>query len=230
MESKPMVGTEIGLYNRQFIQKWEPAFAKSFGQGGSKVLQMGLAPLVTELQAINKKMNAVQLFQGSERISKYSEWLDNLDCNEFYQTKHFIEIPGQYENCLFNQEPINQRNVKIASVKKVCLVLGSIRRPKKITIHGSNEKDYFLLIKGGEDLRLDQRVQQLFAIMNRIFAEDPACENRGLNLKTFGVVPMSNRLGCFEWVDHTEPLKALISKEHKRLENGKEIHESRAYT
>lgn len=60
---------------------------------------MSLTSLVTELQAINKKMSAVQLFQGNERISKYSEWLDNLDCNEFYQTKHYIEIPGQYENC-----------------------------------------------------------------------------------------------------------------------------------
>lgn len=103
-------------------------------------------------------MNSVQLFQGLEMISKYSEWLDELDCNEFYQTKNFIEIPGQYEN-VFNKEAINQKKVKIASVKKVCLVLGSIRRPKKITLHGSNEKDYNILVKGGEDLRLDQRVQ-----------------------------------------------------------------------
>lgn len=48
-----------------------------------------------------------------------------------------------------------QKNIKIASFKKICLVLGSIRRPKKVTIHGNNEKDYQLLIKGGEDLRLD---------------------------------------------------------------------------
>lgn len=111
----------------------------------------------------------------------------------------------------------------------MCLVLGSIRRPKKITIHGSNEKDYHILVKGGEDLRLDQRVQQLFTIMNSIFASDPSCENRDLNIKTFKVVPVSNRLGIFEWVDNTEPLKALISKEHKNLENGADIHESRAY-
>ena len=128
-------------------------------------------------------------------MSKYSEWLDKLDCNEFYNVKNYIEIPGQYGNILFNKQPISTKNVKVASVKKVCLVLGSIRRPKKITIHGSNEKDYHLLIKGGEDLRLDQRVQQLFGIMNRIFAEDPSCENRDLNLKIFKVVPITNRLG-----------------------------------
>jgi len=65
--------------------------------------------------------------------------------------------------------------------------------------------------------------------MNRIFAEDPSCENRDLNLKTFKVVPITNRLGSLEWVDNTEPMKALISKEHKRLENGNDIHQSRAY-
>ena len=65
--------------------------------------------------------------------------------------------------------------------------------------------------------------------MNRIFREDPACENRDLNLKTFGVVPITNRLGSFEWVDNTEPMKVLISKEHKRLLDGEELHESRAY-
>lgn len=153
-------------------------------------------------------------------ISKYSEWMDQYDCNEFYQVKNYIEIPGQDESGMFHQEPITSKNVKIANFKKVCLVLGSIRRPKKITIHGNNEKDYHILVKGGEDLRLDQRVQQLFTIMNSIFSSDPSCENRDLNIKTFKVVPVSNRLGIFEWVDNTEPLKALISKEHKNLENG----------
>ena len=157
--SKPMVGEDIGIYNRQFIEKWEGLFRGRFGANGQRVSSMDLTSLATELGNINDKISPVDLFQGNEMISKYSEWLDQLDCSEFYQVKNYIEIPGQYENIVFNQEPISTKNVKIASVKKVCLVLGSIRRPKKITIHGSNEKDYHLLIKGGEDLRLDQRVQ-----------------------------------------------------------------------
>jgi hypothetical protein len=228
--SRPQVGEDIGLYNRQFIEKWQPLFARSFGLDGDKVTKMDLASLVKELQAIHKKVGAGSLYQGTEKIAKYSEWLDKLDCNEFYQVKNYIEIPGQYDNCLFHLEPLGQKNVKIASVKKTCLVLGSIRRPRKITVHGSNEKDYHLLVKGGEDLRLDQRVQQLFGIMNRLFQEDPACENRDLSLKTFTVVPISNRLGTLEWIGNTEPLKALVTKEHKRIEGGRDLHESRAYT
>ena len=66
-------------------------------------------------------------------------------------------MPGQYEG--LRAEPLVEKNVKIASVRKSLLTLGSIRRPKRLTVHGSNEKDYHLLVKGGEDLRLDQRVQ-----------------------------------------------------------------------
>ena len=156
--SKPLVGEDIGLYNRQFFEKWRPIFTKAFGAGGVKVPQMDLASLLTSLEEIRKKVGAVALFHGAEQLSKYSEWLSELDCNEFNDSRNRIEIPGQYETSVFASEPLRQGNVKVASVKKMCLVLGSIRRPKKITVHGSNEKDYNLLVKGGEDLRLDQRV------------------------------------------------------------------------
>lgn len=41
------------------------------------------------------------------------------------------------------------------------LILESIRQPKRITIRGDDEKEYRFLVKGGEDLRLDQRVEQV---------------------------------------------------------------------
>ena len=41
------------------------------------------------------------------------------------------------------------------------LVLSSIRRPKRLTLRGDDEKDYRFLVKGSEDLRLDQRVEQV---------------------------------------------------------------------
>ena len=89
-----MVGKDIGLYNRQFIQRWEPVFARSFGRDGSRVLQMSPAALIREMETVNGKMEVERLFCGTEMISKYSEWLDKLDCNEFHQTKNVIEIPG----------------------------------------------------------------------------------------------------------------------------------------
>ena len=64
--------------------------------------------------------------------------------------------------------------------------------------------------------------------MNSIFRDDPTCMNRDLNIKTFTVVPITNRLGTLEWVDNTEPLKNIINREHIRLVEGKDLNNSRA--
>ena len=69
----------------------------------------------------------------------------------------------------------------------------SIRKPKRITIRGDDEKDYMFLVKGGEDLRLDQRIEQLYASMNEILDQDPASSQRGLRLRTYQVIPMTTR-------------------------------------
>ena len=39
--------------------------------------------------------------------------------------------------------------------------MSSLRKPKRITIRGDDEREYMFLIKGGEDLRVDQRIEQV---------------------------------------------------------------------
>ena len=69
--------------------------------------------------------------------------------------------------------------------------MSSIRKPKRITIRGNDEKEYMFLVKGGEDLRLDQRIEQLYCSMNEVLDRDPACSQRGLCLRTYQVIPMT---------------------------------------
>mmetsp|Transcript_20542 Transcript_20542/g.17964 ORF Transcript_20542/g.17964 Transcript_20542/m.17964 type:complete len:80 (+) Transcript_20542:3535-3774(+) len=76
-------------------------------------------------------------------------------------------------------------HITISNFGQDVLVLGSIRRPKRITMHGSNEKSYNFLVKGIEDLRLDQRIEQLFSLMNEIFLQDTECLRRELKINTF---------------------------------------------
>ncbi len=39
--------------------------------------------------------------------------------------------------------------------------MSSMRKPKRVTIRGDNEREYMFLVKGGEDLRQDQRIEQV---------------------------------------------------------------------
>ena len=61
--------------------------------------------------------------------------------------------------------------------------------------------------QGGEDLRLDQRIQQLFNVMNGVFASNPATAQRTMRVATYAVVPMTPSVGVIEWVKHTQPIK-----------------------
>lgn len=72
-------------------------------------------------------------------------------------------------------------------------VMNSIRKPKRLIIRGNDEKEHPFLVKGGEDLRQDQRIEQLFDIMNIILSRDAACSQRNLQLKTYQVIPMTSR-------------------------------------
>lgn len=45
--------------------------------------------------------------------------------------------------------------------------MGSLRKPKRLTIHGSDEREYSFLVKAGEDLRQDQRSTNSLAFFSR---------------------------------------------------------------
>lgn len=50
------------------------------------------------------------------------------------------------------------------------IIMNSLRRPKVLTFYGSDENDYKFLIKGGEDLRLDQRIEEIYGTINQILS------------------------------------------------------------
>ena len=74
--------------------------------------------------------------------------------------------------------------------------MASIRKPKRIVIRGHDEREYPFLVKGGEDLWQDHHIQQLLQVMNSILAHGAACGQRGLQVTTYHVVPMTSRCGC----------------------------------
>ena len=47
--------------------------------------------------------------------------------------------------------------------------MSSIRKPKRLTIRGDDEKEYMFLVKGGEDLRMDQRIEQVLALCSATY-------------------------------------------------------------
>lgn len=73
-------------------------------------------------------------------------------------------------------------------------MLTSIRLPKRVVFRGDDEREYPFLVKSGEDLRMDQRIEHVFSMMNEILSEDVSCRDKALT--TYAVVPMNTRYAC----------------------------------
>ncbi|KAF9416916.1 hypothetical protein BGZ94_010081, partial [Podila epigama] len=141
----------------------------------------------------------------ADLLKSYSPWLQAFHASDFNEA---IDIPGQYTGAVPPSNPAT-----IVRFDPRVLVMSSIRKPKRVSILGSDEKEHLFLVKGGEDLRLDQRIQQLFSLMNDIMAKDSQCARQNITIGTYKVVPMSGSLGILEWVDNTKPLRHCIEGE-----------------
>lgn len=197
-----------GAYNVRFAKMWNKIVIKNYGADGEKLISMGKNRATTIMNEIFSKMRSDKLFNrmtSKPKLSQFSKYLNDFDnTNTITQ----IEVPGQYNN--LSTEPDTKNHIKISGFDGTLLVMASMRKPKRLKIRGDNEKDYPFLVKGGEDLRLDERVEQLFNVMNQIFDTSPNTKFRKQRIKTYDVIPMTSRVGIIEWVEDTMPIKGLI--------------------
>jgi serine/threonine-protein kinase mTOR len=74
----------------------------------------------------------------------------------------------------------------VTSISKVAShlhVISSKQRPRKCTMKGSDGNTYQYLLKGHEDLRQDERVMQLFGLVNTLLQNDRESSRRDLQAK-----------------------------------------------
>lgn len=109
-------------------------------------------------------------------IFRFIFW-KGINISSFYSMFSDLElaIPGSYVP--------NQPVIRISQVNSSLQVITSKQRPRKLCITGSNGKEYMFLLKGHEDLRQDERVMQLFSLVNTLLIHDPETFRRNLTIQ-----------------------------------------------
>lgn len=201
-------GSKIEIGKGSFIKKFSKEHKKTletlFGKDGRKLVGMDEKSFKEAIKKFPLDNMRKAKFEGN--LKDFSPWLSGFQKDRF---KNHLEIPGQYVG---HSKPMIEYHVKIVGFDQRVLTMKSLRQPKRITIRGDDEKEYKFLVKGGEDLRLDQRLEQIFELMNIVLRNDPVCSNRLLRLKTYQVVPVTNKVGIIEWVDNTVPYQNLLEQ------------------
>lgn len=122
------------------------------------------------------------------------------------QIKHsVIPIPG--EDGQFHT---------IHSVGQTVQVLPTKTRPKKLVFVGSNGHRYQYLLKGLEDLHLDERIMQLLSIINIMFTKINRNEPWPYEARSYTVIPLASRSGLIQWAEGATALFTLYKRWQQR--------------
>ncbi|RSH90651.1 hypothetical protein EHS25_001256 [Saitozyma podzolica] len=127
-----------------------------------------------------------------------------------------LTVPGQYDpNIDLDDQAF------IDSFHPSVDILSSKQLPRKLVIR-SYTSDYTFLLKGNEDLRGDERIMQLFTLINTLLNHEAEAFGRNLHLLPYEVIPLSPSAGLVSWVPNTQQLQAMISN-HREKENKKSL-------
>lgn len=119
----------------------------------------------------------------------------------------YIEIPGQYTG---DAKPFIEKHVKIVRFTEKLKVFTSKQQPIELKIFGSDGKVHSFIVKMGEDLRQDQRIQQVLQLMSNKFALDKSCKQNHLEIQTYNVIPINLNCGMLSVVDDAITLTEFL--------------------
>jgi len=186
--------------------KANQAFAKSrLGEFAPLLLRAHPVPSADEVGKLRKAIGSEveeakrRKKQGSveEDVEKRALWLSAFDGGEDGD----LQLPAGHDE-----------GEAVAGFEPRVLALSSLRAPKRLGVRGRLGDVRRYLVKNGEDLRLDQRIETLFARFNALWAADGACAKRALSVRTYQVIPVSLQTGLIEWVPDTRTVLDVLGE------------------
>lgn len=181
-ERMPAKGNKNPAYAviNQHVQKIQDATDKVL-----ETAMMDFDDLIYALSSIMEdlktRINFPAALMKMKRMSDFSKWLASYQaCKNTSE----VEIPGQYTG---DRLPNVKHHVKFSTFNPDVRILLSKQKPILFSCVGNNGRNYDYIMKAGEDLRQDERIQLLFGVMNNILDEDQLCRERQLNIKTYRV-------------------------------------------
>ena len=103
-------------------------------------------------------------------------------------------------------------------------MVGGVNAPKKIICFGFDGKERPQLVKGRDDLRQDAVMEQVFGLLNDLLKLNEETRKRKLSVRTYKVVPLSQRSGILEWCQNTQPIALFLEGHDKKSGAHKRYH------
>lgn len=178
--------------------------------------------LIQDFNSITEKMIELTNKELSSKTQKFSidaiypQFRALLMKNGFSQILMPIEkfmqpiLPSHDETLqTFNAFP--NEAVYITNVRNELTVFLSLQRPRRVTLLGSDGKEYIILMKAKDDLRKDYRLMEFNSVVKQFLHKNSEARQRRLNIRTYAVMPLNEDCGIIEWVSNLQAFRVIVN-------------------
>ncbi|CDO93240.1 unnamed protein product [Kluyveromyces dobzhanskii CBS 2104] len=106
--------------------------------------------------------------------------------------------------------------VSITKFSSQYMVFNSLKKPKKLTVIGSDGNIYGIMCKK-EDVRQDNQYMQFANTMSFLLSKDVESRKRSLGITTYGVLSLREDCGLLEIVPNVVTLRSLFSMKYESM-------------
>ena len=218
---------EAEEYLRQYINTKENEYAKEAWEIYHRLYKKLLDHYKTfesiSLEYISPKLDNFQ----ESNIALPGTYLNNE--NIYEKEKKNIQKNNKIDENDKNEIDNINNIIRIKKLGKTLSLFNTKQHPRKMTMIGTDNKEYMFLLKGHEDLRQDERVMQLFDLVNTIMAKDNDTYNKKLFINTYAVFPLSHSAGIIGWVPNCDTLHQLIKNERASANTISSVEHRKVY-
>lgn len=172
------------------IQKVQNAYRQMSNneRDSGRMMYDNMMQLYVELENGLKKLDTVSLAKFSESLAA---------------KRHFsLVVPGQYT--------VEHTGPKIHYIDPTLHVLNTAQHPRSTHLVDESGKKWKFLLKGNEDLRLDQRIMQFFSLLNSLIRTNRLTSDFGVTIEQYAIIPFAPDAGLVTWVTGADTLLQVV--------------------
>lgn len=176
----------------------------------SKLMNSSIKPIIREMSDLSNALVALAYFNVSETQAKKRDASHAIPRNQA-----IMKIRNYTNTCVptltIDVKPRGNYNVVgIQEYVGNFDLPGGVNAPKKVVCVGTDGIRRKQLVKGQDDLRQDAVMQQVCTVMNNMLRTSKETKKRKLHIRTYKIVPLSQRSGILEWCENTLPISNVL--------------------
>jgi len=115
-----------------------------------------------------------------------------------------LSIPGTYD--------VNGRSPRLQYIEPRLELFNTQHHPRLLFLLDSDGKKWKFLLKGNEDIRLDQRIMQFFSLINSLLKINRYTNSSGVCLSIYAIIPFAPNAGLISWVTGADTMQQLVAE------------------